>query len=206
MLLSLLSSDDPDRAEARSLRRRKHAAGDAQSDADLLARIQAGDHGAFKVLFERYHTPLRGFAASVAREDEADAVIQDVFLGVWRRRRELAADPSLRAYLFRATRSLALNAKRSQTRRALRFTDLDDAQHLEEPATASSRDELAAAVAHAVAQLSDRCREAFLLRHEHGLSYAEIAAVMQTSRHTVRNQLAKALRSVHDTIPPELMP
>lgn len=206
MLLSFLSSDDPGRAEARPLRRRTYSAGEAQSDADLLTRIQAGDHGAFKVLFERYHTPLRGFAASVAGEGEADAVVQDVFLGVWRRRRELAADPSLRAYLFRATRSLSLNAKRGQARRALRFTDLDDAQHLEGPAPARSSEELAAAVARAVAQLSDRCREAFLLRHEHGLSYAEIAGVMQTSRHTVRNQLAKALRSVHDAIPPELLP
>ncbi|MEM6648468.1 MAG: sigma-70 family RNA polymerase sigma factor [Bacteroidota bacterium] len=205
MLLSFLSSDDPGWADARP-RRRDREASETQSDADLLARIQADDHGAFKVLFERYHTSLRVFAASVAGDDEADAVVQDVFVGVWRRRRELVADPSLRAYLFRAARSLSLNAKRGRTRWALRFTDLDDAQHLTESAQTASNDELTAAVVRAVNQISDRRREAFLLRHEHGLSYAEIAAVMQTSRHTVRNQLAQALRSIHDAIPPELLP
>ena len=174
------------------------------SDADLLDGIRAEDDGAFKALFDRYHADLRAFAASIAGDNPAGDVVQDVFVEVWTRRHRIEADPSLRAYLFRATRNRALNARRGRRRWALRFAGLDAACHAAAPPLGDGG-ELARAVASAVARLPERQRAAFRLRHEHGLSYAEVAAAMEISPRTVEVHLAKATRAVRDAVPPELL-
>ncbi|MEM1042761.1 MAG: sigma-70 family RNA polymerase sigma factor [Bacteroidota bacterium] len=172
------------------------------TDASLLDRIAGGDETAFRDLFHRYHSALRAFAASIAGEADADEAVQDVFVGLWHRRGALSADPSLRAYLFRAARSRALNVRRGRRRWALRFSGLDAAETVAAPPSGGG--EVSQAVAEAVARLPERQRMAFQLRHSHGLSYAEIASAMAVTPKTVENHLARALRTLRYALSPEL--
>ncbi|MEM1097046.1 MAG: sigma-70 family RNA polymerase sigma factor [Bacteroidota bacterium] len=199
------------RAQRQSWRReadgpaKAHAWAETLNDAELLQWIQADYETAFEVLFDRYHDSLRAFAASIAGEYHADEVVQEVFLDVWRRRHALKAKASLRAYLFQATRSRSLNAKRGRTRWARRFMGLDAAHNAIAPQATSSGDELAQAIAQAVACLPERQQTAFRLRREHDLSYAEIAVAMEVKPKTVENHLRRAAQAVRDAIPAELL-
>ena len=175
------------------------------ADADLLAGTRAGDEACFAALFRRYHGDLLAFASSIVGEAEAGDVVQGVFVSLWELRHDVEAAPTLKAYLFRATRNRALNARRSLRRWAFRFVGLDHADAVATPPIRADAGELARAVAAACSRLPRRQREAFGLRHFHGLSYAEIAAAMGVSPRTVEVHLAKAARTLRETLPPELL-
>ncbi|MBI2615354.1 MAG: sigma-70 family RNA polymerase sigma factor, partial [Gemmatimonadetes bacterium] len=64
--------------------------------------------------------------------------------------------------------------------------------------------EMDVALAQAVAQLPDRCREAFELSRLHGLKYAEIAQVLEISVKTVEAQMGKAIRVLRERLAPWL--
>ncbi|MFI5312065.1 MAG: sigma-70 family RNA polymerase sigma factor, partial [Gemmatimonadales bacterium] len=134
-------------------------------DRALLDRIRRGDQGAFDTLFRQFYGPLVGLAESLLRRRaEAEEVVQDVMLELWRRREALVIDESWRAYLFRAVRNRALNELRHER-----------VAHLAEPLvrgessvgpSAQSQvvaDELQEAIVRAVAGLPDPVREVFEL-------------------------------------------
>ncbi len=176
-----------------------------RSDADLLAGTRGGEEACFRALFIRYHGDLLAFASSIAGETEAADVVQGVFVSLWENRHRVEASPTLKAYLFRATRNRALNARRGLRRWALRFVGLDHADSVVIGPTRAEASELARAISDACARLPGRQREAFSLRHFHGLSYAEIAAAMDVSPRTVEVHLAKAIRALRDRLPRELL-
>jgi RNA polymerase sigma-70 factor (ECF subfamily) len=64
--------------------------------------------------------------------------------------------------------------------------------------------ELAAAAQRAIERLPARCKMAFLLCREHGLSYAETAQVMGISEHTVKIQMTRALKAIRLALTPWL--
>ena len=174
-------------------------------DEALFARLKTDDQAALATLFNRHHAGLRGFAASIAGHDTADEVVQEVFVEIWKRRFRLGENVSARAYLYRAVRNRALNARRSYRRRWRRLIGLDAASHVSVPPPATDASDLARAVRKAVERLPERQRTAFRLRREIGLTYAEIATAMGISRNTVENHIVRATRAIREAIPPELL-
>jgi RNA polymerase sigma-70 factor (ECF subfamily) len=178
----------------------------AQDERGLFARLSGGDEDAFDALFRAWYAPLVRVAEGVVRERAiAEEVVQDVLLEVWRRREQLGADESPRAYLIRATRNRALNHVRHlrvQQRGAPYIGG-----RTEDAAQGVSRlveEELDVAVRAAVAELPPRCREVFELSRVHGLSYAEIAGALEISVKTVEAQMGKALRTLRERLAPWL--
>ena len=170
-----------------------------------MARIALGDEVAFEALYNRYLRALYGFAASIAGSAEAEAVVQDVFVSLWRVRREVSADPSLRAYLFRAARTRALDNLRGRKRWAARFKSLDLVRDRAAEWRSPEGGELSDAVARVEAMLPARRREAFGLYYRHGLSYAEVGAVMGISWTVVRKYVYLATQTVRAKVPRELL-
>jgi len=176
------------------------------SDRDLLDLLRSGDQGAFQQIFRSHYTRLVGLAGAMLRDTAAgEEIVQDVMLELWRRRETLVIETTLQAYLFRATRNRALNVLR-HARVAQRAEPL---MRAESPAPARADDavaeaEIQRALAAAVAALPDRCRETFELSRVHGLSYAEIARVMDISVKTVEAQMGKALRLLRERLAPWL--
>jgi RNA polymerase sigma-70 factor (ECF subfamily) len=172
------------------------------SDRDLLDLLRGGDQGAFQQIFRTYYGRLVGLAGALVRDAAAgEEIVQDVMLELWRRRETLVIETTLQAYLFRATRNRALNVLRHARveRRAAPLVRADATA----PARADeniAEAEIQQALETAVAALPDRCREAFELSRVHGLSYAEIARVMDVSVKTVEAQMGKALRLLRERL------
>jgi RNA polymerase sigma-70 factor (ECF subfamily) len=173
-------------------------------DAQLLQRIRNGDEGAFDALFRRYYAPLVGFAESMLRGAGAsEDIVQDVLLELWRRRDQVDAGDSLKAYLFRSVRNRSLNEIRHAGNvRRLEPIVRDEAASLEAPSAdvSTGANELDAAIRSAVNSLREPIRECFLLSRRDKLTYAQIAAVLDVSVKTVEARMGAALRELREKL------
>lgn len=175
-------------------------------DQELLAKVKAGEEGAFDEVFRLwYPTLVRVAAALVHDHDAAEEVAQDVMHELWRRREALDSSVSLRAYLLRSIRNRSLNHLRHLRVRRESETEIealyDAPLRADQPIIAK---ELADAVQVAFEDLPPRCREIFELSRIHGLKYAEIAESLGISQKTVEAQMGKALRVMRERLAPWL--
>ena len=173
-------------------------------ETDWVDRIRAGDESAFEAMFRTYSDRLCAFAVQyLATMDAAEEVVEEVFLAIWQGRRRWHITTSLKAYLYSATRNRSLNMLK---RRSIERRRLDRMATDPEPRAARSADaqslarDLQMAANRAIAELPDRCREAFLLHRQHELSYAEIAAIMDITPKTVENQIGRALAILRERL------
>lgn len=179
----------------------------------LIAGIRAGDRAAFETVFRTHHPALLRFAYTQIRDrTEAEDIVHDVFLRVWRTRGDFTVRGSLRTYLLTAVRYGAIDAARRRATEdraiaadtaAVSMQSRDsEAGTAYDPAHAAELDE---AIRRGVAALPERCRMAFLLCREQDLTYAEAAEVMGVTAATVKTQIARALSSLRVALEPFLL-
>ena len=169
-----------------------------------VARTRTGDVQAFEAIFRTYYDRLCAFATRCGHSaDQAQDLVQEVFVRGWEQRADCRGCDNLRGYLYTAVRYRSLKVLRHQ--RVARRTA--DAAIREQRAPGSGArpgtpeenaglSELAAAARRAIDGLPDRSREAFLLCRDHGMTYAEAAEVMGISLRTVENHLARAVKGL----------
>jgi RNA polymerase sigma-70 factor (ECF subfamily) len=188
-----VGGDPPDHHRAADLER----AGDLR----LMEEIRQGSHRAFRTLLDRYWCRLLAYATPMlGGSDQAEDVVQDAFVELWKKRSDWKASGTVSAYLYRITRNRALNVQRHRTV-ARTFRDGPDADEARPPTPALPDEvlranELRQAVERAVGALPERRREVFVLARFHRLSYAEIAETMGVSVQTVANQMSAALATL----------
>lgn len=177
-------------------------------DRACVARIRGGDERAFQNLFRTYYDPLCRFVEGlVRRKAVAEELVQSLFLTLWIRREEWIVRDTLRTYLYATARNHALNhwkrerlfdgyVARSWARR-------DRASEIRVTANADTRlesEEVEASVRRAIAALPIRYAPVLQLRWEHGLTYAEIARVLELPVKTVETRVGRALRMVRPAL------
>lgn len=174
--------------------------------------VVAGDEAAFEAMFRAYNRNLHRFALRLlGNADEAEDVVQAVFVAIWEGRETWTVRSGLRVYLFSAVRNRALqrfrHARMRHQRHAdvLHFSTASRSESLLEPDAQLAHREFASALAAAVDKLPPRCREAFLLTRDHGMSYDEAAATMGISPKTVMVQIGRALASLRKSLGPFLV-
>ena len=167
--------------------------------ADWFAPIRAGSQDAFDELFTSHWEVLCAYAtALVHQRAAAEDVVQEVFVELWQRRRQLAPHPDARAYLLTATRNRALNYLRGQSRHQRKISVLPKSRVSEPTVDAElSADELQRALEACLTTLPERCREVFILQRYGGLTYADIASVLGIARKTVEVHMGRALELLH---------
>lgn len=167
------------------------------SVATLIERLQRDDRAALNELFDRYYDALCRFAAAYVPLQEAEELVADVFLALWRGRSILVIRSSLRAYLYASVR---YGCYRAITTRRLITLNLDDLEEVIDAVSAHGPEEsmifqeTAAWVSASVQQLPSRCRQIFMMNRFDGLTYREIADVLGVAEKTVENQMVKALQ------------
>jgi RNA polymerase sigma-70 factor (ECF subfamily) len=178
------------------------------TDQDLLDRLRGGDEAAFNEIFRAWYAPLVRYVEAMLRvRADAEEIAQEVLLELWRRRERLAEQGSVQAYLFQSARNRALNHvrhERVQQRAAPYLARSEGA-----PARADAEvveDEIAEAIAAAIASLPPRCREVFELSRVHGLKQTEIAESLGVTVKAVEAQMARALRTMREQLAPWLPP
>jgi RNA polymerase sigma-70 factor, ECF subfamily len=169
---------------------------------DLIARINAGDQSAFEVLFKTYHAALVTFVDAYVDRATGEEIVQEMFLGIWRRHETWRPVGSVRAYLFTAARNQALSIIRKQrvATRAAESRAVDEsvlgtiAQPT--PAQTLSDNEAAAACRRAIHDLPERSRLVMMLRWDYGMSHAEIAFVLGSSIKAVEAELHRGIKAL----------
>jgi RNA polymerase sigma-70 factor (ECF subfamily) len=178
------------------------------SDETLVSSLRADDETAFDTVYRRYYSGLWRFAFGYVRSREiAEELVQDVFLSLWTRRKTLIVQTGLDAYLYAATRNRALRHRSNEVRAA----QVSDAAMLagESPAMGvrpRAADEtvdvheIQSIVAHAVALLPEARRTVLVLRWTRQMSYATIAAIMNTKEDAARMQVKRAERQLAELL------
>jgi RNA polymerase sigma-70 factor (ECF subfamily) len=172
---------------------REAEAGDAPR---FLDRLRAGDAPAFEDLVMTYQHRVFGVALRMlGNRAEAEEVAQEAFVRAHRALGEFRGDAKLSTWLYAITSRLCLNRLASGERRMARQGEdallrLSDAGP--RPDAALERRELEAALGRAIADLPEDRRIVVVLRDLEGLSYEEIAQVLELELGTVRSRLHRA--------------
>ena len=168
---------------------------------DLQQRIALyEDMKAYKRLYELLAEGLYRFSYSLVRSAEvAEEIVSDVFIKIWQMRSRLSEIDNLRVYLYTIARNCSLNyLERNADSRVIGLENLDSSAFVDSssPADLCISADLAAQMRRIVQQLPPQCRLIFQLVREEGLRYKEVAAILEISPYTVRNQLAIAIQKI----------
>lgn len=167
------------------------------TDEELLVQIARDDRHAFSTLYNRYWDELFTNAAKVLRgTDEAEDVIQDVFLSLWKRRNELKVTGSVAAYLHTSVRYKAIHYIEKNITRRDYLTLLTNVAVETLPPDSELQlqfKELQKLIFDAVAQMPPKMQEVYKLSRQQYLSHQEIADKLGISAETVKKHIQHAL-------------
>lgn len=194
--------------------------GETRQDPDqlLVQRAQAGDKRAFDLLFVRYRYRIASLVSRFVRDPhEVQDVTQEAFIKAWRALGGFRGESQFYTWLYRVAINTAKNYLVSRKRRPPGVDiDLDDAVYIESldehgalrdiasPEHQVMSEELHAAVNRSIRNLPEELRSALTLREFDGLSYEEIAEVMECPIGTVRSRIFRAREAVDQEIAPLL--
>lgn len=182
-------------------------------DAELVKRVQAGDTAAFDLLVQKYqHKVVNLIGRFVSDQAECQDIAQDAFIKAFRAIDSFRGDSQFYTWLYRIAANTAKNHLASRSRKSPAYAiDVDDAEHFEgesglkdytNPENMLLTEEIKATVFSAIEKLPDDLKSAITLREIDGLSYEEIAEVMDCPIGTVRSRIFRA----RDVIDKELRP
>jgi len=169
------------------------------NDKELTGLLQQDDEHAFTEIYNRYWSKLFAIAANKIKElDEAEEIVQDIFVSLWKRRNELGVIDTLSSYLAVSVkyRVIKILDKRNNQQKysdysqhTVNLTDDSTQQWLE-------FEELRNRLAAFVADLPEKCRLVYQLSRDSGFSQKRIAAELGISEKTVEAHLGKALKTL----------
>jgi RNA polymerase sigma-70 factor, ECF subfamily len=172
---------------------------DDGSDVERVRRAVSGDRSAFAEIYRRYHAAVYRFARLMSGSPTtAEDITQETFTALLRDLHRYAAHRSrLSTYLY----GVARNLTRSRLRRERRFVRLEITEDNEpissqDPSSALEEMQEHDRLRRIIAQLPSRYREVVILCGVHGLSYAEVAAILGTPVGTVRSRLFRGRRAI----------
>ena len=180
----------------------------ADRHTELMERIAANDEAALDALVAAFAPALLRFARRtlVGNPNDAEDVVQEAFVRVWRARHRWRPTACVSTYLYTIVTRLCLNRRRSQLRRPARVTlpEADEAAHpgdgAPDPERLASSAQLRRVLAAELSALPPNQRAAVLMRHEGGLSYEAIATALDTTAGAVESLLSRARTRLRDRL------
>jgi RNA polymerase sigma-70 factor (ECF subfamily) len=183
-------------------RPRTDLASAAMDDATLIAACRRGDARAMELLYHQYKRRVFGLCHRIVGPVDAEEVVQEVFVRVFRGLAGFRGDAQLGTWIYR----LAVNCALTQAGKQRRRQEVGD-DHLEEvaaPPVASRDPRLSRRVEAAMAELPAGYRAILVLHDVEGLSHEECAAIMDCRVGTSKSQLHKARMRMRELLGPAL--
>lgn len=183
-------------------------------DQELVKQVLKGDNEAFDVLVIKYQDPIRRMVTQMIRDPiSALDITQESFINAYRALGNFNNDSSFYTWLYRIAINTTKNHLKKKGRRPPDVdVELQDAirsgnlglNDIETPERLLARDELQQAVMKAVNTLPEDLRSSIVLREIGGLSYDEIATILECPVGTVRSRIFRARHAVDEQIKPYL--
>jgi RNA polymerase sigma-70 factor (ECF subfamily) len=192
---------------------------DTDADALLVERTKRGDVRAFEMLVVKYQRRIERLIARMVRDvDLVPDIAQETFIRAYRAIPQFRGDSAFYTWLYRIAVNTAKKAlvelKRDPLVSEAALVSHDDGDetsrtetelsHVETPEAMLASKEIAAAVNGAIDALSEDLRQAIVLREIEGLSYEEIAGVMDCPIGTVRSRIFRAREAIAERLRPLL--
>ena len=178
------------------------------SDLSLVRRVQRGDKGAFDALVLKYqHKLVKLVMRYVRNPAEAEDIAQEAFIKAYRALPQFRGDSAFYTWLYRIGINTAKNYLMAMGRRAPTSTEVEaeEAEGFEEgeqlrdintPESLLLSNEIAETVNSTIEQLPEELRTAIQLREIEGMSYEDIAQVMNCPIGTVRSRIFRAREAI----------
>jgi RNA polymerase sigma-70 factor, ECF subfamily len=190
----------------------------ARSDVQLMLDVKAGDEQSFELLLRKYRTPLVNFLYRMVHDSAAaEDLAQEVFLRVYRARKDYAPSAKFTTWMFRIATNLALNSVRDNRYRQSEISmdqavDVGDDERrtmevpdrtptVEQFLVARSRSEM---ILGAIDALPEKQRAAVLLHKYQELDYDEIARILECSESALKSLLFRAYETLRTALAPLL--
>lgn len=185
------------------------------TDERLVERVQRGDRKAFDLLVGRYQHRIQALVARYLKEpDDVLDVTQDAFIKAYRALPRFRAESQFYTWLYRIAINTAKNHLVARSRRPPSSdVEIEDAEHyaggdalrdMDTPENQLAGEQLRKVVFDAIEALPEDLRTALTLREFDGLSYEDIAAVMECPVGTVRSRIFRAREAVDSKVRPLL--
>jgi RNA polymerase sigma-70 factor (ECF subfamily) len=165
---------------------------------ELISRLKEGSSEAFRDLFNLYGKKLFSFSlAYLKNTHEAEEIVQEVFLKIWKIRNELVIGKSFDSYVFTIAKNAILNTiRKSKSEQVyLNYAELHPGKDILLDEELDFR-ELKKVYKKSVEKLSPGRKKIFILSREQNFSNAEIAKQLGISVKTVENQMTAALSAI----------
>ncbi len=186
-----------------------------ESDAELVRRVQQGDKHAFDLLVLKYQHKIAKLVSRYVKDpSEALDVTQEAFIKAYRALPRFRGDSAFYTWLYRIAINTAKNYLVAQSRRPStvdltnqegeQLSAEDLLQETETPENLLSRDEVKETISRAIDSLPEDLKTAITLRELEGLSYDEIAKVMECPIGTVRSRIFRAREAIDKQLKPLL--
>lgn len=163
----------------------------------------------YKEIFRKHYTQLLFYATRIIGEEGAEDVVQDVFMDIWRRRDSIQVGDQIKAFLYRAVYTHALNIlKHRDVKNNYESLMLDiDMQRItfyqpenHEILKQIEDKELRKKIDAAINELPDKCKMVFRLSYLHNMKNKQIAETMDISLRTVEAHMYKALKHLRERL------
>ena len=164
-----------------------------------------------QTLFRRYYPSLIFYSTRLVGDEEAEDVVQDVFVELWRRKDYIEIGDQIQAFLYRAVYTRALNVLKHRNvedgycaameeinQRRAEFYQPDNNEVIRRIEDRELRKE----IHDAINELPDKCREVFKLSYLHDMRNKEIADALGVSLRTVEAHMYKALKYLRGRLNP----
>jgi len=186
----------------------------ARSDVQLMLDVKAGDDSSFDFLLQKYRSPLVNFLNRMVRDSStAEDLAQEVFLRVYRARKQYTPSAKFTTWLFRIATNVALNSVRDTRHRKMEVsidapTDDEDSRPMELRAPEKRIDEhllerdRIETIRRAILALPEKQRAAVLLHKYEEMDYAEISRVLDCSESALKSLLFRAYENLRVQLAP----
>jgi RNA polymerase sigma-70 factor (ECF subfamily) len=181
------------------------------ADSELVERCLNGDLGAFEDLYRQHSTRLYNLAfRMVGNAADAEDLLQDIFLTVYRKLESFRGASALSTWLYRLGMNVCLDRLRSKAARQDQATDTLDERLGNAPGTATLTGISRIDLERAIQSLPEGSRAAFLLHDVEGFDHTEVGQILGVAEGTSKSQVHKARLRIreylHQPAPKEARP
>lgn len=166
--------------------------------------VHENDEYAFEILYKRYYQQLVRFSWRYSKSKAvAEELVQDFFADIWENPKTFNITSSIRAYFYKAVRNSSLNyikQKKVQEKYDPEWISMKKEAIMLEIEDKFREDKIREAIKNAVENLPERSRMTYKLHRYDGLTYEEIAEVMDVSVKTVESQMTRTLKILRNKL------